>query len=68
MEKETECPCKKPDCLYHGDCVACFKNHESSADILSCMRMGNGKLKKLQRRVLARLKTAGLLDGSGTDL
>ena len=62
MEKELECPCEIPNCLYRGDCVECFKNHTIVEEVLSCMRPGNDTPKTVKQRVLARLKAAGVLD------
>jgi len=62
MEKELECPCRNPDCLYRGDCVGCFKNHTIVEGVLSCMRPGNDTPKEVKQRVFARLQDAGLLD------
>jgi len=62
MEIELECPCENPDCELHGDCVACFKNHRSVGEVLSCMRPGNTTPKEVKQRVFSRLHNAGLLD------
>ena len=62
MEKELECPCENPDCLYRGDCVGCFTNHSGVEGVLSCMRPGNDTPQEVKQRVFSRLRKAGLLD------
>ena len=64
MEKELECPCENPDCVYRGDCVGCFNNHMIVEGFLSCMRPGNDTPQEVKQRVFSRLHNAGLLDDS----
>jgi hypothetical protein len=57
---EKDCPCTKEGCVRHGNCVACFDNHNDPAKKPSfCRRQGFVAPEELQTRVNARLQAAG---------
>jgi len=59
-KREQDCPCVKPDCERHGDCVACHTNHMSKPAPPFCKRQGTKNPEGLIERVSRRLIEAGM--------
>ena len=58
IDLEKGCPCTK-ECSRHGDCVACFDNHNvAGKKPYFCKREGVSISQGLKHRVDVRLRTA----------
>ena len=54
-----ECPCTESDCERHGNCVECYEHHLCKEKPIFCLRPGSADVKRLEARVIARLRAAG---------
>ncbi len=37
METKVDCPCKKMDCKFHGNCAACIAKHNKAEQLPHCI-------------------------------